>query len=115
MLTIKNFEKLKGSTVISPHQSTSTWGYDIIEAKQYISPVRNEWMYVVKLKSFNRRSKHNDVGFSLYRAVNKKEVGYRLYNTGTGDYSIIKLESFKDMRTFTAILQKELEWINQKI
>lgn len=107
MLTIKNFEKLKGRTFVFMYGLA----YTIIEAKPYISPVRNDWMYAIKLKSQSNK----EISFSLYRAVNKKEDGYRLYNTITGDYSIIKLESFKDMRTFTAILQKELEWINQKI
>lgn len=109
MLTIKNFEKLKGRTFVI---MSVYLAYTIIEAKPYISPVRNDWMYAIKLKS---QSNNKEISFSLYRTVNKNEDGYRLYNTITGDYSIIKLESFKDMRTFTAILQKELEWINQKI
>jgi hypothetical protein len=107
MLTIKNFEKLKGVTIVLPN----FLGYNIIEAKQYISPVRNEWMYVVKLKPSHN---HKDISFSLYRNINKKEDGYRLYNSDTADYSIIKLESFKNMRTFSDIIQKELEWISNK-
>jgi len=52
---------------------------------------------------------------SIYRSINIKDKGYRLYNSINGSYIVLKLESFKDMRTFTGILTKELEDINQFI
>ena len=101
MLTIKNFDVLKGrSFVISFH-----CGYIVSEAGEYVSPVRYDCMYVLKLKS---NPSYKDVSFSLYRDMNIKDKGYRLYNSISGDYTVIKLESFKDMRTFADILENEL-------
>ena len=45
MLTIKNFDVLKGRTFIMPGK----WSYNVIESFNYVSPVRGEHMYVVKL------------------------------------------------------------------
>lgn len=109
MLTIERFEKLKGRTFVFINVPAH---WTIIHAGEYISPVRHDCMYVLKLKS---HTKNKGVGFSLYRDMNIKDKGYRLYNNISGDYTIVKLESFKDMRTFTDILKKELEDINQII
>ena len=53
--------------------------------------------------------------FALYRDITKKEKGYRMYNNVLMDYTIVKLESLKDMRKFTAVLKTQLETFNQAI
>ena len=109
MLTIERFEKLKGRTFVFLNEPAH-WA--ITEAGEYISPVRHDCLYVMKLKSY---TKSKEVRFSIYRSINIKDKGYRLYNSINGDYLVLKLESFKDMRTFTGILKKELEDINKFI
>ena len=104
MLTIKNFDVLKGRSFIMPNQ----WGYTIIEAGEYVSPVRGEHMYVLKLKP---SPNYKEVSFTLYRHMNKKDGGYRLYNTISGDYTIVTKKGLSDMRTFTDILKDELNSI----
>ena len=108
MLTIKNFDVLKGRTFVFLNECDWT----ITEAGEYISPVRHDCLYIMKLKSY---TKSKEVRFSIYRSINIKDKGYRLYNSINGDYLVLKLESFKDMRTFTGILKKELEDINKFI
>ena len=108
MLTIERFEKLKGRTFVFLNECDWT----IIHASEYISPVRHDCLYIMKLKSY---TKSKEVRFSIYRSINIKDKGYRLYNSINGDYLVLKLESFKDMRTFTGILKKELEDINKFI
>ena len=104
MLTIKNFDVLKGRSFIMPNQ----WGYTIIEAGEYVSPVRGECMYVLKLKTSPNYKK---VSFTLYRDIETKDGGYRLYNSISGDYTIVTKKGLKDMRTFTDILKDELNSI----
>ena len=104
MLTIKNFDVLKGRSFIMPNQ----WGYTIISTNEYISPVRGEHMYVLKLKP---SPNYKEVSFTLYRNVRKKDGGYRLYNTVSGDYTIVTKKGLSDMRTFTDILKDELNRI----
>ena len=104
MLTIKNFDVLKGRSFIMPNQ----WGYTIIEAGEYVSLVRGEHMYVLKLKP---SPNYKEVSFTLYRNVRKKDGGYRLYNTVSGDYTIVTKKGLSDMRTFTDILKDELNSI----
>lgn len=104
MLTIKNFDVLKGRSFILPNQ----WGYTIIEAGEYVSPVRGERMYILKLKP---SPNYKEVSFTLYRNVRKKDGGYRLYNTVSGDYTIVTKKGLSDMRTFTDILKDELNSI----
>ena len=101
MLTIERFEKLKGRTFVFLNECDWT----ITEAGEYISPVRHDCLYIMKLKSY---TKSKEVRFSIYRSINIKDKGYRLYNSINGDYLVLKLESFKDMRTFTDILKNEL-------
>ena len=101
MLTIKNFDVLKGRSFIMPGK----WSYNVISANEYISPVRGEHMYVLKLKP---SPNYKEVSFTLYRDMNKKDGGYRLYNTISGDYIIVTKKGLKDMRTFTDILKDEL-------
>ena len=108
MLTIKNFDVLKGRTFVFLNECDWT----ITEAGEYISPVRHDCLYIMKLKSY---TKSKEVRFSIYRSINIKDKGYRLYNSINGDYLVLKLESFKDIRTFTGILKKELETFNQAI
>jgi len=108
MLTIERFEKLKGRTFVF----LNVCGWTITEAGEYISPVRHDCLYIMKLKSHTNKK---EVRFSIYRSINIKDKGYRLYNSINGSYIVLKLESFKDMRTFTGILTKELEDINQFI
>ena len=57
----------------------------------------------------------NEVMFALYRDITKKEKGYRMYNNVLMDYTIVKLESLKDMRKFTDVLKTQLETFNQAI
>ena len=104
MLTIKNFDVLKGRSFIMPGK----WSYNVISANEYISPVRGEHMYVLKLKP---SPNYKEVSFTLYRDMNKKDGGYRLYNTISGDYIIVTKKGLKDMRAFTDILKKELNSI----
>ena len=104
MLTIKNFDVLKGRSFIMPNQ----WGYTIIEAGEYVSPVRGEHMYVLKLKP---SPNYKEVSFTLYRNVRKGDGGYRLYNSISGDYTIVTKKGLSDMRTFTDILKDELNRI----
>ena len=99
MLTIKNFDVLKGRTFIMPGK----WSYNVIEAGEYVSPVRGERMYVVKLTA---NPDFKNVSFTLYR--NEWNGGYRLYNTISGDYIIVTKKGLRDMRTFTDILKDEL-------
>ena len=47
--------------------------------------------------------------------ITKKEKGYRMYNNVLMDYTIVKLESLKDMRKFTDVLKTQLETFNQAI
>ena len=101
MLTIKNFDVLKGRSFIMPNK----WGYTVITTNEYISPVRGEHMYVLKLKP---SPNYKEVSFTLYRDMNKKDGGYRLYNSISGDYTIVTKKGLKDMRTFTDILKDEL-------
>lgn len=107
MLTIKNFEKLIGKSFVLPN----FYGYHVIEASEYISPITSNCMYIVTLQP-----SHNQINtsFSLYRDIKENEDGYRLYNIDYADYTIIKLESLKDIRAFSDTLQKELEWISKK-
>lgn len=101
MLTIKNFDVLKGRSFIMPNK----WGYTVISTNEYISPVRGEYMYVLKLKP---SPNYKEVSFTLYRDERKGDGGYRLYNTISGDYIIVTKKGLKDMRTFTDILKDEL-------
>ena len=100
MLTIKNFDVLKGRTFMMPGK----WSYNVIEAGEFVSPVRGEHMYVVKLTA---NSDFINVSFTLYR--NEWNGGYRLYNTISGDYIIVTKKGLRDMRTFTDILKEELD------
>jgi hypothetical protein len=100
MLTIKNFDVLKGRTFIMPGK----WSYNVIEAGEYVSPVRGEHMYVLKLTP---NSDFKEVSFTLYR--NEFNGGYRLYNSISGDYIIVTKKGLRDMRTFTDILKEELD------
>jgi hypothetical protein len=104
MLTIKNFDVLKGRTFVMPNM----WGYTVISTNEYVSPIRGEHMYVLKLKP---SPNYKEVSFTLYRDMNKKDGGYRLYNTISGDYIIVTKKGLKDMRAFTDILKKELNSI----
>ena len=104
MLTIKNFDVLKGRSFIMPNK----WGYTVIATNEYISPVRGEYMYILKLKP---SPNYKEVSFTLYRDMNKKDDGYRLYNTISGDYTIVTKKGLSDMRTFTDILKDELNSI----
>ena len=104
MLTIKNFDVLKGRSFIMPNK----WGYTVITTNEYISPVRGEHMYILKLKP---SPNYKEVSFTLYRDMNKKDGGYRLYNTISGDYTIVTKKGLSDMRTFTDILKDELNSI----
>ena len=104
MLTIKNFGVLKGRSFIKPGK----WSYNVIEAGEFVSPVRGEYMYVVKLTA---NSDFKNVSFTLYRDMDKKDGGYRLYNSISGDYTIVTKKGLSDMRTFTDILKDELNSI----
>ena len=104
MLTIKNFDVLKGRSFIMPNK----WGYILITNNEYISPVRGEHMYVLKLKP---SPNYKEVSFTLYRDMRKGDGGYRLYNTISGDYTIVTKKGLSDMRTFTDILKDELNSI----
>ena len=104
MLTIKNFDVLKGRSFIMPNK----WGYIVITTNEYISPVRGEHMYVLKLKP---SPNYKEVSFTLYRDMRKGDGGYRLYNTISGDYTIVTKKGLSDMRTFTDILKDELNSI----
>ena len=104
MLTIKNFDVLKGRSFILPNQ----WGYTVISTNEYISPVRGEHMYVLKLKP---SPNYKEVSFTLYRDIETKDGGYRLYNSISGDYTIVTKKGLSDMRTFTDILKDELNRI----
>ena len=104
MLTIKNFDVLKGRSFIMPNK----WGYTVISTNEYISPVRGEHMYVLKLKP---SPNYKEVSFTLYRDMRKGDGGYRLYNTISGDYTIVTKKGLSDMRTFTDILKDELNRI----
>ena len=101
MLTIKNFDVLKGRSFIKPGK----WSYNVISTNEYISPVRGEHMYVVKLTA---NPDYKNVSFTLYRDEHQKDGGYRLYNTISGDYIIVTKKGLRDMRTFTDILKDEL-------
>jgi hypothetical protein len=104
MLTIKNFDVLKGRTFIKPGK----WSFNVIESFEYVSPVRGEHMYVVKLTA---NSDFKNVSFTLYRDMDKKDGGYRLYNSISGDYTLVTKKGLSDMRTFTDILKDELNSI----
>ena len=101
MLTIKNFDVLKGRSFIMPGK----WSYNVISANEYISPVRGEHMYILKLKP---SPNYKEVSFTLYRDEHQKDGGYRLYNTISGDYTIVTKKGLSDMRTFTDILKDEI-------
>ena len=107
MLTIKNFNKLVGKTYVMP--DFTQW--IISEATTDLSPARQDPRYIVKLKTHDGR----EVTFALYRDITKKEKGYRIYNNVLMDYTIVKLESLKDMRKFTDVLKTQLETFNQAI
>ena len=102
MLTIKNFDVLKGRTFMMPN----LWGYNVMEAGEYVSPVRGDCMYVLKL--YPNPNHTTKVSFTLYRDMDKKDGGYRLYNSISGDYIIVTKKGLRDMRTFTGILIEEL-------
>ena len=104
MLTIIKFGKLKGRFFIIRNGV----GYQLIEAFEYISPVRGDAMYVIKLNNPNHPKR---VSFTLYRDMDKKDGGYRLYNSISGDYTIVTKKGLSDMRTFTDILKDELNSI----
>ena len=107
MLTIKNFDVLKGKIFVMPDFTQWT----ISEATTDLSPARQDPRYIVKLKTHGGK----EVTFALYRDITKKEKGYRMYNNVLMDYTIVKLESLKDMRKFTDVLKTQLETFNQAI
>lgn len=107
MLTIENFFTLAGKTFVMPDFTQWT----ISEATTDLSPARRDARYIVNLKTHDGR----EVTFALYRDVNKKEKGYRMYNNVQMDYKIVNLESLKDMRTFASVLKTELESFNKTI
>ena len=43
--------------------------------------------------------------------MDKKDGGYRLYNSISGDYTLVTKKGLSDMRTFTDILKDELNSI----
>lgn len=101
MLTIENFGILKGRTFVMP--DFTQW--IISEATTDLSPARRDARYIVNIKTYDG----SEVQFAIYRDMNKKEKGYRMYNNVQMDYTIVKLESFKDMRTFASVLKTELD------
>lgn len=107
MLTIERFDILVGRTFVMPDFTQWT----ISEATTDLSPARQDPRYIVKLKTHGG----NEVMFALYRDITKKEKGYRMYNNVLMDYTIVKLESLKDMRKFTDILKNEITKFNQAI
>lgn len=107
MLTIENFFTLAGKTFVMPDFTQWT----ISEATTDLSPARRDARYIVNLKTHDG----SGVQFALYRDVNKKEKGYRMYNNVQMDYKIVNLESLKDMRTFASVLKTELESFNKTI
>jgi len=107
MLTIENFNTLAGKTFVMP--DFTQW--IISEATTDLSPARRDARYIVNLKTHDG----SDVQFAIYRDANKKEKGYRMYNNVLMDYTILKLESFKDMRTFASVLKTELQSFNKRI
>ena len=107
MLKIKNFDVLKGKIFVMPDFTQWT----ISEATTDLSPARQDPRYIVKLKTHGGK----EVTFALYRDITKKEKGYRMYNNVLMDYTIVKLESLKDMRKFTDVLKTQLETFNQAI
>ena len=107
MLTIERFNILVGRTFVMPDFTSWT----ISEATTDLSPARQDARYIVKLKTHGG----NEVMFALYRDVTKKEKGYRMYNNVLMDYTIVKLESLKDMRKFTDVLKTQLQTFNQAI
>ena len=104
MLTIKNFDVLKGRSFVKPGK----WSYNVIATNEYISPVNGEYMYVLTLTA---NPDYKNVSFTLYRDLETKDGGYRLYNSISGDYIIVTKKGLKDMRTFTDILKDELNSI----
>ena len=107
MLTIERFDILVGRTFVMPDFTQWT----ISEATTDLSPARRDARYIVKVKTHDGR----EVTFALYRDITKKEKGYRMYNNVLMDYTIVKLESLKDMRKFTDVLKTQLETFNQAI
>jgi hypothetical protein len=107
MLTIERFDILVGRTFVMP--DFTQW--IISEATTDLSPARQDPRYIVKLKTHGG----NEVMFALYRDITKKEKGYRMYNNVLMDYTIVKLESLKDMRKFTDVLKTQLQTFNQAI
>ena len=107
MLTIERFNILVGRTFVMP--DFTQW--IVSEATTDKSPARQDARYIVKLKTHSG----NEVMFALYRDITKKEKGYRMYNNVLMDYTIVKLESLKDMRKFTDVLKTQLETFNQAI
>lgn len=107
MLTIENFNTLAGKTFVMP--DFTQW--IISEATTDLSPARRDARYIVNIKTHDG----SEVQFAIYRDVNKKEKGYRMYNNVLMDYTIVKLESLKDMRTFTDVLKTQLQTFNQAI
>ena len=65
-------------------------------------------MYILKLKP---SPNYKEVSFTLYRDMRKGDGGYRLYNSISGDYTIVTKKGLSDMRTFTDILKDELNSI----
>ena len=107
MLTIERFDILVGKIFVMP--DFTQW--IISEATTDLSPARQDARYIVKLKTYEG----NEVMFALYRDATKKEKGYRMYNNVLMDYTIVKLESLKDMRKFTDVLKTQLQTFNQAI
>ena len=107
MLTIERFNILVGKIFVMPDFTSWT----ISEATTDLSPARQDARYIVKLKTHGGK----EVTFALYRDITKKEKGYRMYNNVLMDYTIVKLESLKDMRKFTDVLKTQLETFNQAI
>ena len=107
MLTIERFNILVGRTFVMP--DFTQW--IVSEATTDKSPAKQDDRYIVKLKTHSG----NEVMFALYRDITKKEKGYRMYNNVLMDYTIVKLESLKDMRKFTDVLKTQLETFNQAI
>ena len=107
MLTIENFNKLVGKTYVMP--DFTQW--IISEATTDLSPARQDPRYIMKLKTHDGR----EVTFALYRDITKKEKGYRIYNNVLMDYTIVKLESLKDMTSFFYVLKTQLQTFNQVI
>lgn len=107
MLTIENFNKLINKTFVMP--DFTQW--IVSEATTDLSPARRDARYIVNLKKHDGR----EIQFALYRDVNKKEKGYRMYNNVLMDYTIVDLDSIKDMTSFFYVLKSQLQTFNYPI